>query len=80
MHSPTLHTGTKGIDREKGEGKRQWTYLAVALCGGFGTPFSSNPVNSGPNSFAADVKVESNVDKDSVMKMMFVMENTAVPK
>ena len=38
------------------------------------------PKNSGPNSFAAEVKVESRVDRDSVMKMMLVMEYMAVPK
>ena len=38
------------------------------------------PKNSGPNSFAAEVKVLSRVDRDSVMKMMLVMEKVAVPK
>lgn len=38
------------------------------------------PRNSGPNSLAAEVKVESRVDRDSVMKMMLVMEYMAVPK
>jgi len=37
-------------------------------------------MNSGPISLAAEVKVESSVDRLWVMKMMLVMEKTAVPK
>lgn len=38
------------------------------------------PKNSGPRSLAADVKVLSRVERDSVMKIMLVMEKVAVPK
>lgn len=38
------------------------------------------PKNSGPSSLAAEVKVLSSVDSDSVMKMILVMEKVAVPK
>ena len=55
-------------------------YLLLAVCGGWGLPVSRIPRNSGPSSLAADVKVESRVDKDSVMKMMLVTEYKAVPK
>ncbi len=55
-------------------------HLLVADCGGCGRPPSRIPRNSGPSSLAADVKVESKVDKDSVMKMMLVTEYMAVPK
>ena len=38
-----------------------------------------SPVNSGPISLAAEVKVESSVDRDWVMNIRFTMLNTAVP-
>lgn len=38
------------------------------------------PKNSGPSSLAAEVKVLSKVDRDSVMNMIFVIEKVAVPK
>lgn len=54
--------------------------LLLADWGGCGRPPSRMPRNSGPNSLAAEVNVESSVDKDSVMKMMLVTEYMAVPK
>lgn len=56
------------------------TDLLLADWGGWGRPPSRMPRNSGPNSLAAEVKVESSVDKDSVIKMMLVTEYMAVPK
>lgn len=38
------------------------------------------PKNSGPNSLAAEVNVLSRVERDSVMKIMLVIEKVAVPK
>ena len=55
-------------------------HLLLAVCGGWGLPVSRIPRNSGPSSLAAEVKVESSVDKDSVMNMMLVTEYIAVPK
>ncbi len=43
-------------------------------------PSSSRPANSGPNSLAADVNVESSVDRLSKMKMRLVMLNRPSPK
>ena len=56
------------------------TDLLLAVWGGWGCPRSRIPRNSGPSSLAAEVKVESRVDNDSVMKMILVTEYMAVPK
>ena len=58
----------------------QGAHVSEARCGGLGVPSSSSPANSGPNSLAADVKVESSVDRLSKMKMRLVMLNRPTPK
>jgi hypothetical protein len=41
--------------------------------------YDHSPLNSGPISLAADVKVESSVDRDWVINIRLTMLNTAVP-